>query len=63
MKEKNALFKSMGFTCTDTKSRHMEFLLITDFECWEINLIFQKPLVCHCVKYDSVFNSFGMREK
>ena len=27
------------------------------------NLIFLKPLVCHCVKYDSFFILFGMRKK
>ena len=26
-------------------------------------MIFGKPLVCHCIKYDSFSNSFGMREK
>ena len=61
--EKYGLFWTMCFTCIDAKWRHLEFSRLTDFEYWETNLIFWKPLVCHCVKYDSfLFILFGMRK-
>ena len=39
MREQIRFLKYMGFTSTDTKSRHLEFSLITDFDCWEINIL------------------------
>ena len=32
MKEKLCLFGTIGVTCANTKSRHLEFLRLTDFE-------------------------------
>ena len=39
MREKMACFE-LCFTCTDAKSRHLEFLQFTGFEKWETSLIF-----------------------
>ena len=43
-------FSTIGVTCANTKSRHLELLRLTDFEKWEANLIFWKSLVCHFVE-------------
>ena len=61
--KKNRPFLTMCFTCTDAKSGHLEFSWLTGFEQWETNLIFQKPLICHCVKYDSVLHALGHERK
>ena len=37
-------FLNYGCYLYHTKSRHLEFLQLTDFEYWETNLIFWKPL-------------------
>ena len=49
-------FWTMCSICTDAKWRHLQFSRLTDFEWRETNLIFWKPLVCHCVKYDWYFS-------
>ena len=51
---KNDLFWARCFIYTDAKSRHLEVSRLTDFESREANLIFQKPLVCYCIKSDSL---------
>ena len=50
MKERLCRFLTIPVNCTSTKSRHLEFLRLTDFEQWAIYLIFWQPFLCHCVE-------------
>ena len=63
MREKMPLFEVWVLPVLAIKSRHLEFSPVTDFEYWETSLIFGKPLVCHCVKYDSLFHSVWHERK
>ena len=47
----------------DKNQTPLEVSRLTDFELRESNLIFYKPLLCHCVKYDSFFQSVWYERK
>ena len=61
MKEKWP-FWIMHFTCTETRSRHLEFLQLTDYEWWKTNLISRSPWYAIVLNIFHFLILFGTRE-